>query len=319
MAGSCRRQSPSAQPLKAAAANWHALARFAARYVPGDCGLLVDIGSTTTDVIPLVAGRPAAAGPDRSRAIDERRIGLHRRRADARSVRWRPNCLGPAGLARPLQEVFATAWDVYLMLEDLPEEPASLHTADGRPATRACGARSARPADLCRSHAVQPRRRTGRRPGGRRAAASADRPRDPGGAAAFAAAAANRDSVGPRRIFGPPRGRIVGLAAEIVSLGAMLGRRDIASGHGLCPGHAGPRRFACLHRRAQLMHLRIVKLGGSLLDLPGLAERLRAWLAGQPPAATLLVVGGGGWPMRSARPSTVHGLDDAAAHRCVWT
>ena len=35
------------------------------------------------------------------------------------------------------QEVFATTWDVYLTLEDLPEEPESLHTADGRPATRA--------------------------------------------------------------------------------------------------------------------------------------------------------------------------------------
>jgi len=27
-------------------------------------------------------------------------------------------------------------WDVYLLLGDLPEEPASTHTADGRPATK---------------------------------------------------------------------------------------------------------------------------------------------------------------------------------------
>ncbi|HET6881074.1 MAG TPA: hydantoinase/oxoprolinase family protein, partial [Pirellulales bacterium] len=37
------------QPLLAAASNWHALARFAARYCHGDTALLIDIGSTTTD------------------------------------------------------------------------------------------------------------------------------------------------------------------------------------------------------------------------------------------------------------------------------
>jgi probable H4MPT-linked C1 transfer pathway protein len=34
------------------------------------------------------------------------------------------------------QEVFATMWDVYLTLGDLPEEPQNKHTADHRPATR---------------------------------------------------------------------------------------------------------------------------------------------------------------------------------------
>ena len=61
--------------------------------------------------------------------------------------------------------------------------------------------------------------------------------------------------------------------------------------------------------------LRIVKLGGSLLDLPGVADRLRTWLAGQPPAATLLVVGGGLLADAIRQAQRVHGLDDAAAHR----
>jgi probable H4MPT-linked C1 transfer pathway protein len=34
-------------------------------------------------------------------------------------------------------ELFATTWDAYLTLGDLPEEPQSTHTADGRPATKA--------------------------------------------------------------------------------------------------------------------------------------------------------------------------------------
>ena len=38
------------------------------------------------------------------------------------------------------QELFATTWDAYLLLGELPEEPLSLHTADSRPATRACAA-----------------------------------------------------------------------------------------------------------------------------------------------------------------------------------
>ncbi len=49
------------QPLQAAAANWHALARFAARFVRADTGLLIDIGSTTTDIVPLRDAVPAPA------------------------------------------------------------------------------------------------------------------------------------------------------------------------------------------------------------------------------------------------------------------
>jgi uncharacterized hydantoinase/oxoprolinase family protein len=33
--------------------------------------------------------------------------------------------------------VFATTWDAYLILRDLPEDASAINTADGRPATRA--------------------------------------------------------------------------------------------------------------------------------------------------------------------------------------
>ncbi|HTU25615.1 MAG TPA: hydantoinase/oxoprolinase family protein, partial [Pirellulales bacterium] len=125
----------TAAPLLAAASNWHALARFVCRYVSGECGLLIDIGTTTTDVIPLVAGRPAAIGqtdPERLAAGELVYTGVERTPicALATEFPWR-------GLPCPTAaELFATTWDIYLLLEDLPEEPASTHTADGRPATR---------------------------------------------------------------------------------------------------------------------------------------------------------------------------------------
>ena len=52
-------------PLSVAASNWHAVARLAASLVPHARALLVDIGSTTCDIVPLAGGRPA---PDRQYA-----------------------------------------------------------------------------------------------------------------------------------------------------------------------------------------------------------------------------------------------------------
>jgi aspartokinase-like uncharacterized kinase len=60
--------------------------------------------------------------------------------------------------------------------------------------------------------------------------------------------------------------------------------------------------------------LRVVKLGGSLLDLPELRERLRAWLAAQNPAANVLVVGGGAPADAIRAADRVHGLSIEAAH-----
>ena len=48
------------QPLAVAAANWAATARFVGREAR-DC-LLVDIGTTTTDIIPIESGEPATQG-----------------------------------------------------------------------------------------------------------------------------------------------------------------------------------------------------------------------------------------------------------------
>jgi probable H4MPT-linked C1 transfer pathway protein len=128
-------QTAKRQPLLAASSNWHALASFAGRYAPTGTGLLIDIGSTTCDLIPLSDGVPVTIGKtDPNRLVNGELVytGVQRGPvcAIASLVPWR-------GRKCPLaQEVFATMWDVFLTLGDLPEEPMSTATADRRPATK---------------------------------------------------------------------------------------------------------------------------------------------------------------------------------------
>jgi probable H4MPT-linked C1 transfer pathway protein len=114
--------------LTVAAANWHALATFAGRYAPyGGAVLLVDVGSTTSDVIPVVDGRPVTVGmTDTERLIAQELIYT--------GVRRTPLCaiLGWYGAA----EFFATTHDVYVALGCTPEDPTDTDTPDNRPATR---------------------------------------------------------------------------------------------------------------------------------------------------------------------------------------
>jgi aspartokinase-like uncharacterized kinase len=60
--------------------------------------------------------------------------------------------------------------------------------------------------------------------------------------------------------------------------------------------------------------LRVIKLGGSLLDLDGLADRLQSWLATQSPTRCLIIVGGGRLADEIRGACLRHHLDDVAAH-----
>lgn len=124
-----------AEPLLAAASNWHALARFAARYLGSPAGLLLDIGSTTCDLIPLVGGRPVAHGAtDTQRLLAGELVYTGIERSPVCAVIDRVPYRGrPCPVA---QEWFATMRDVYLVLGELPEQADDTQTADGRPATR---------------------------------------------------------------------------------------------------------------------------------------------------------------------------------------
>jgi len=123
-----------AAPLAAAAANWRALAEFAARLAPTGPALLIDVGSTTTDPTPIRDGQLMhQATDDVSRLICGELVYC--------GVSRTPLCaIAPAGIYRgqpcPLAaEWFATTLDVYLTLGLLPEDPLSTSTANGGPAT----------------------------------------------------------------------------------------------------------------------------------------------------------------------------------------
>ncbi len=114
--------------LQTAASNWYALATFAGRYVPKGPALLIDIGSTTADFIPLMDGKPVPRGrtdPQRLKSFELIYKGSRRT----------PLCALTAG--RAAAELFATTLDVYLIRGDIAEDANDRDTADGRPATKA--------------------------------------------------------------------------------------------------------------------------------------------------------------------------------------
>ena len=120
-------------PLEVAASNWAATARWVAGQRP-TC-LLVDIGTTTTDLIPLVDGRMAASGAtDPERLLSRELIYSGALRTPVEAVSRRvPLWGGEAGVSA---EGFALMGDVHLWLGRLSPEDYTCPTPDRRPATR---------------------------------------------------------------------------------------------------------------------------------------------------------------------------------------
>lgn len=121
---------------KVSAANWHALATWCGDLIPAGSGILVDIGSTTTDIIPLTDGRPVPVGltdVGRLQSGELSYSGVWRTPlcSVAHSVPFRE------GYCTIAAELFATILDVHLLLGHIPEDADSRETADGRAATKA--------------------------------------------------------------------------------------------------------------------------------------------------------------------------------------
>lgn len=117
-----------------AAANWHALGTWLGQEQKIQRGLLVDIGSTTTDVIPIVEGKPCPVGlTDVQRLMAGELVyaGVWRTPlcAVVEKVPYRGESC-PVGA-----ELFSTTGDVFLLSGELPGDAANSDTANGKPAT----------------------------------------------------------------------------------------------------------------------------------------------------------------------------------------
>ncbi len=120
-------------PDRIAAANWHVLASEVAASVASG-GLLIDIGSTTTDIVPLVNGQVATLSrTDHDRLCEGSLVYVGCRRTPVCAFVDRLVVQGCE--SRVINEVFATIDDARLVLGLHPPAGDDHDSADGRPRT----------------------------------------------------------------------------------------------------------------------------------------------------------------------------------------
>jgi probable H4MPT-linked C1 transfer pathway protein len=121
-----------ARPGDVAAANWVATALAVAAAHPD--ALLIDTGSTTTDIVPIAAGRVAATGhDDLGRLLAGELVYTGVLRTNLAAIAPRVPIRG--GWCPVSAESFAISADVHLVLGRLAPEAYACPTPDGRPAT----------------------------------------------------------------------------------------------------------------------------------------------------------------------------------------
>ncbi|NPE29234.1 H4MPT-linked C1 transfer pathway protein [Methanococcoides sp. SA1] len=110
-----------------AAANWAASARLIGEEV-GDC-IFVDVGSTTSDVIPIKNGKHVAGHTDFSRLLKDELFYAGTLRTNLAALL--DTVTLDAGTCRVSSELFANTADAYMLLGDIDKELYTCETADG--------------------------------------------------------------------------------------------------------------------------------------------------------------------------------------------
>jgi hypothetical protein len=120
-------------PLKVAAANWTATGWMVSRMI-GNC-LIVDVGSTTTSIIPVIDRKIAALGKtDLEKLLSGELVYTGALRTNVATIVNHIPIRG--GKARVSSELFAQSGDVHLLLNNIQEEDYTVETADGREKTK---------------------------------------------------------------------------------------------------------------------------------------------------------------------------------------
>jgi len=121
------------EPLAVAASNWAATAGIVALDRPN--ALLIDIGTTTTDIIPIVHARPAALGTtDPARLASGELVYAGALRTPVEAIVQHVPLGG--SLAGVSAESFALIGDVHVWRGDLAPDDYSVAAPDERPASR---------------------------------------------------------------------------------------------------------------------------------------------------------------------------------------
>ena len=121
-----------ARAPEVAAANWLASALAVAAVYPD--ALMVDVGSTTADVVPISAGRVIADGrTDLDRLLASELVYTGVLRTNLAAIAPRVPVRG--GSCPVASELFAISADVHLILGHLAPDAYTCATPDGRPAT----------------------------------------------------------------------------------------------------------------------------------------------------------------------------------------
>jgi probable H4MPT-linked C1 transfer pathway protein len=119
-------------PLEFAAANWMASALWYARQFP-NC-LLIDVGSTTTDILPILNGQVMVAGrTDLERLSSGELVYTGALRTNLAAIVQSAPVAGR--FCRTASEYFAVSGDVHLILGHLTSEDYTCPTPDGQPPT----------------------------------------------------------------------------------------------------------------------------------------------------------------------------------------
>jgi probable H4MPT-linked C1 transfer pathway protein len=290
-----------AEPLAVAAANWAATARFVSRHVAD--ALLIDIGTTTTDIVPIVGGAVAASGwtdPDRLASGELVYTGAVRTPVEAMASSV-PYAGAQAGISA---ENFALAGDVHVWRGDLDAIDYTTPTPDRRPATREfAGERLAR-------------------------AICADREMlDASAVSAIADALAAAQITRIADAIAQVRARHPQLQSALVAgLGDFIARRAaiqaglqvvaLSSRIGDAAARCAPAAsVALLFEVSRLAVRTVVKIGGGLLAHEGCLDAVLAVIGDEAHDRSLLIVPGGGPFADAVREQDDRlELDDDAAH-----
>ena len=121
------------KPLKVAAANWAATGWMVSQIIE-NC-LIIDVGSTTTSVIPIINGKIAAKGrTDLEKLLNGELVYTGALRTNVAAIVNHIPIRG--GKAHVSSELFAQSGDVHLLLNHIEEEDYAVETADGRRKTK---------------------------------------------------------------------------------------------------------------------------------------------------------------------------------------